>query len=295
MSVGLGLTTALLSSIAQPQAFLAHNRPTVRDALSQKSSRIVMTTEGGKLVSMTSSGTGRRVVLDRHHPGYPQVSPSGRLIVFSCFFGGHFDSSKNEEICSIRSNGTKLRRLTSDEKPDYSPDWSPSGRRIAYVHGHHLMLMSRRGQHARPVPHGANVGSLGWRFSKSIVYERGSGDGGNLFSIRSDGSRKTRLTRKGEGGEMQPQWSPSGRSVVFIRQVGVRYIDVFTIRLGDRDATRVTSNCCTKGFPTWSPSGRRLLYQNGGLRIVPRSGGTEKSVAHTAHVQGEDWALLDET
>jgi Tol biopolymer transport system component len=68
----------------------------------------------------------------------PVVSPTGRQIVFEC---RHFRDGIEyswEHICSIRPNGSHRRDLTPrfrDGQPAVDPDFSPSGKLIAFSVG----------------------------------------------------------------------------------------------------------------------------------------------------------------
>jgi TolB protein len=68
----------------------------------------------------------------------PAWSPDGRLVAFTstrdrngetCFE----ECRVNGEIYVMRSDGTDLRRLTTDEADDRSPAWSPDGTQIVFV------------------------------------------------------------------------------------------------------------------------------------------------------------------
>src|SRR5437773_823208 len=100
--------------------------------------------------------------------------------------GGSGDESK---IAFVRTSGTEAgdvyvmnadgsgqRRLTRDWANDVLPDWSPDGRRIAFV--------SKR-------------------------------DGNSeVYVMNADGSGERRLTRN-TADDAEPAWSPDGRTIVF--------------------------------------------------------------------------------
>jgi Tol biopolymer transport system component len=88
-------------------------------------------------------------------------------------------------------DGTGLERLTPWRLNASDPDWSPNGRRIAF-----------------------DSGDAGGR----------TGGGGNIYVMRADGSRRTKLTdhpqlRRGDPFDVanNPVWSPSGTRIMFTR------------------------------------------------------------------------------
>lgn len=87
-------------------------------------------------------------------------------------------------------DGSGLRRLTA-RRGDGAPSFSPSGR--------------------------------------LIVFNRSSGGGVRIFSMRPDGSRVTRLTH-GDFVDRGPVFSPNGRRILFARSGGGRNPDLYTMR-----------------------------------------------------------------
>jgi TolB protein len=82
------------------------------------------------------TGEGERLLVD--DGAEPAWSPDGQLMAFTstrdrngetCFH----ECRVNGEIYVMRSDGTGVRRLTSDPADDRSPTWSPDGRHIGFV------------------------------------------------------------------------------------------------------------------------------------------------------------------
>jgi Tol biopolymer transport system component len=151
----------------------------------------------GRIYSIGLDGEGLRPLTS----GYaevrtPAVSPNGRQIVFECrHFKGGLEYSW-EHICSIRPNGSHRRDLTprfKDGQPAIDPDFSPSGRLIAF----------------------------------SV----GPGIAADVFTVRADGSRLGALTNRGPRGGRHfprprgydnPAFAPAGGSLIAVARTGTR-------------------------------------------------------------------------
>jgi Tol biopolymer transport system component len=130
---------------------------------------------GADLWTVRVDGTGERnltrspAIMDR----YGAWSPDGREIVFM-----RDDSGLENDIATIRPDGSHLRALTDTPTDEEAPDWSPDGKRIAF--------------HWNGAP---------------------PGEAYDLYLMRRDGgSEPTRLTTTGG---YNPAWSPDGRKIVF--------------------------------------------------------------------------------
>ena len=127
------------------------------------------------------------------------------------------NAGQGSEIYSIRSDGSGLRRLTHLRGDAVHPDWSPSGRRIAFAlerkvmraDGRHLRDLTRLGFETQPAftPDG-----------RHLVFECDCGPQG-VFMMQDDGLDRHRLTTHGfpREADSDPNVSPDARTVTFVR------------------------------------------------------------------------------
>jgi TolB protein len=106
---------------------------------------------------------GELLTPDTQHDNDPEWSPDGRRILFISGRDG------NDELYSMRADGSDQRRLTTSRGAEAGQSWSPDGRWIEFTRRRHGQL--------------------------------------DLFVMRRDGTDLRRLTRT-TGNEYQAEWSP---------------------------------------------------------------------------------------
>jgi serine/threonine protein kinase/Tol biopolymer transport system component len=137
-------------------------------------------------------------------------------------------------IWTMKADGSDRRQLTSNADGDLAPDWSPDGRRIAFER--------REGCPA--------VGSCNAVPDIWVVDARGNS-----------------LRRLGTG--RAPQWSPSGGEIAFDLDAGTASnSDIYLMESDGTNARRLTRSRSYEVSPSWSPDGRRLIFQYEGVLVT---------------------------
>lgn len=83
--------------------------------------------------------------------GDPQLSPDGRTVLYTV---GVVDKSANRTITQIYSvpvSGGDPRQITSGDRSNSSPRWSPDGKRVAYTTGGQIWTMRPDGRDTKKV------------------------------------------------------------------------------------------------------------------------------------------------
>jgi TolB protein len=151
----------------------------------------------------------------------PAWSPDGTRLALVSYRDG------NAEIYVMSAEGSGARRLTRHRGEDLSPAWSPDGSRIAFASNrsgaYHIHTMRADGSGVRLLAPLRQSYSPAWSPDGGSIVFSSSGrtpENPELYSIRADGTRLTRLTRtKGDaetlGDDGFPSWSPDGGTIVF--------------------------------------------------------------------------------
>jgi Tol biopolymer transport system component len=137
----------------------------------------------------------RRIDFELTGIGNPSWSPDGTQLVFTGFSGGF------SNLFLVNADGTGLRQLTNDRYAAFHPAWSPDGRTIAFVtdRGPQTDLTQLR------------TGSMA------------------LALLHLD-SHTTELLSGMEGQNINPQWSPDGKSLAFVSdRTGIANVFLFEL------------------------------------------------------------------
>ncbi len=176
---------------------------------------------------------------------------------------------EDDEIYSMRPDGTDRTRLTDNSADDYTPDISPDGTKVAFV-------SVRSGTNKVYVMNadGTDVKDLSGPFTGDSS-PAWSPDGRKIaFSYRGDiwvmnaddGSGRKNLTNTGPVDgysitEAGPSWSPDGTKIAFYKRTGQPgNTDLYTIGAEGSGLEQVTDYLGKEYDPDWSPSGHRITF-----------------------------------
>lgn len=150
------------------------------------------------------------------------------------------------------------------------PDWSPNGRKIAFVRNGNLFTVRADGTDVTRVTAGASAPAWSPDGTK-IAFARY----GDLWTVRPDGNLLTRLTDQNAGDD-QPAWSPDGTKIAFSStREGDR--EIFVMASSGGAPTALTDNAVTDDAPDWSPDGTRIVFASAGELDVMAADGSGRS------------------
>jgi TolB protein len=170
--------------------------------------------------------------------------------------------------------------------------WSPDGRRIAFVryrwpasapdYRSDIWVIRADGTHLRQLTHTSRISEdeVDWSSRGLLVFRASVGRFAihryELYTMRPDGTRLRRLTDNGVS-DRQPEWSPGGGRLLFVRGGAVWRMS------GDgRRATRLGVGVS----PAWSPDGTHIAFVSGGEILTMTADGDERMVLGNPSLQG---------
>ena len=221
-------------------------------------------------------GTERRLAVTSSDERDPQLSPDGAHVLFT----------RNDDIYVADVSGTNVTNLTNDASYDGYPTWRPDGSWIAWVSSKGsrreasalaadlviARIASDRGSISdRTRLTGAEAGAAGpsWSVNDEIAIAMLAGAHHQIFTTRVDLSSASpsatppvQLTRGKPS--LAPAFSPDGNVIAFHTLVRLNLPDVFTMNRDGSGLLNLTDAPKTvEAFPSWSPSGARLVVSAG--------------------------------
>ena len=184
----------------------------------------------------------------------------------------HFDRDllvdANSEINLVSADGRSFVNLTNHPDIEFSPTWSPDGRKIAFTSGHdvfdgpmqthletQIFTMNPDGSGRTQLTGGVRDGGPAWSpDGNRIAFIGNDSDGtSHLFIMNADGSGQTSLTSPSR----RPAWSPDGTRIAFSGQSPGRP-GIFVINADGSGETQLTD--VNDVGAAWSPDGTRIAF-----------------------------------
>ena len=127
------------------------------------------------------------------------------------------------ELFVMRSNGTAIRRVTTNTVHDADARVSPNGSRIVF-----------------------------WRQPPGELH-------GEIYTMWSDGTHVRRLTNNDDEDQV-PNWSPDGERIVFRSDRTGFQFDLYRMNADGTGVARITNTTAREWLPTWSPDGAWIAF-----------------------------------
>ena len=146
---------------------------------------------------MGADGSGKRRLTRRGNS--PTWSPDGHRIAFvrvvahGCYRRNYEKPRcvNSHEIFVMNAQGAHQRRLTRNRFPDYDPDWSPMGTKIAYASVYSVFVMKADGSGQRRLPSVMPAAEPSWSPDETRIAF--SSQGAYIYAMNADGTGKRRL------------------------------------------------------------------------------------------------------
>ena len=199
------------------------------------------------------------------------------------------------ELYTMRADGSRQRRLTSNQPTTAFPAWSPDGRRLAYINGAlgELWVMRADGGKPRRVTSGFRVAIYSpptWSpdGTRLAVEARRMGRSG-IWIVNLQTERVRQLTTGLF--DTAPAWSPKGRQIVFARPLalerGLYEDELYAIAPTGGVPKRLTRTPRIEELtPSWSRGGRLAFAALRGDRtdlfVMNANGSGRRAVTSTS-------------
>jgi len=164
---------------------------------------------------MNIDGTGsKRLINSSSMNQSPAWSPDGKKIAYSSAVWNEKQKKFiNYDIYIMNADGSNPRKMTTSLADDYSPVWSPDGKKIAFT-------SDRRGD-------------------------------ADIFVMNVSTIKVQQLTLNSHSSDEYPSWSPDGRTIVFNSNRDNSGGEIYVMDANGQHAVRLTNS--TQHHMTWQP------------------------------------------
>lgn len=189
-------------------------------------------------IDVAGGGEPKRLEIASQRAYSPAVALKGNRLAFS-------RATYDTDIWQVQARG-KPQPLLVSTMPDTSAQFSPDGRRIAFISGR-------------------------------------KGDGIAIWLANADGAGLVQLTRGPEDYHGSPRWSPDGRWIAFDAQGKDRRWNIKVVESSGGQSRQLTSGPFSSNIPTWSRDGRWIYFSSdrSGQREIwrmPTQGGAAEQI-----------------
>ncbi len=175
------------------------------------------------------------------------------------------------DIYCCDADGARLRAVTSDGAICQSPSWLPDRSGFLYTgflkrYGaiYRADFLDKSLSRARRTPvanfpglNNCGVASPDGRLAAMVLSFTGNVE---LYVMNLATKRLTRLTHTPNANEASPDWSPDGRSIVYVSDEEGGRPQVFLLSMGAKRGRRLVHALRESVAPDWSPNGDKIAF-----------------------------------
>jgi Tol biopolymer transport system component len=192
----------------------------------------------------------------------PTFSSDGQSLAFEsnrAAGDGVDNPQQDREIFTVKLDGTDLQQLTHNAARDFHPDFSPNGRKIAFVSDRDfapgIYKMSSDGTKQKRVSRSSGTvfespGSSPGGDSIAFTSNRDGGD--DIYAMNASGSRLQRLTVNGTPRDAGPIYSPDGREIAFESNREGNF-EIYSMGSDESGSENLTNDPAGDFTPDWQP------------------------------------------
>jgi Tol biopolymer transport system component len=215
-------------------------------------------------------------------------------------------STTDTEIYTINPTGGTPFQLTSNERRDTSPSYSPNGQRIAYqgFDGSDSEIYTINATGGTPFQVTNNTSDdTEPSYSpdgQRIALSRWDGTDYEIYTVNATGGGEFQVTNN-EMQDFSPDYSPNGEKIAYTHCLipyyqeeeercgelftGVDYTEIFTIKATGENPFRITHNKTSDSGPSSSPNGNKIAYSHAAasdseIYKISATGGTPVNITH---------------
>jgi len=182
---------------------------------------------------------------------------------------GRVEGRKNLYVCD--ADGRNLVRITDQNAPCLSPNWSPDARKLVYTsmhNGYPDVYLIDLGSYRRDVISrfpGLNSGAAIAQDGRRVALTLSKDGNPDIYVIHWPDGRLTRVTNTPRAVEASPAWSPDGSQLVFVSDRGDKP-NLYIASADGGDARQITFQGSENVAPDWGADGRIVFSSRLGGR-----------------------------
>jgi TolB protein len=170
----------------------------------------------------------------------------------------------NDEIYTMRSDGTGAFRVTNNPAPDTFPAWFPDGSKIVFSSTRdgntEIYSVNADGTNTVRLTNNAATDYLASVSPDGTKIAFNTNRDGNteIYVMNIDGTGQTRLTNNAST-DSAPSWSPDGTKITFMTDRDGN-LEIYSMNPDGTNVARLTNNAASDYYPCYSPDGEKICF-----------------------------------